>query len=505
MKEKRYKNTVLSVMVIITVANILGKILGFVKDVLVSYYYGTNEMTDAFFLALSIPTILLGMFTGSTDGAVIPQYHRVRELYGQKKADKLFSCIINALSMVGIFLTIAILLWPQLFIYLFAPQFSIDQVNYAVIYLRIFAPVGLFHILYCFLCTYNVIYERTNARAILSFSTNLFIIIAMVFIHDKKMYALSIAFLAGNFFAAFLPLIVAFKVGYRHTMSFDFSDPEIQKFCKLFAPIMGSALLNDINLYIDKFLASPIIGGVSSLNYASRLVSIFDSMLVVGLSVVLLPRLSSMRLKGENERFTNVISSVVVFLILALLPIVVLSLCFNKEIVQIIYMRGKFDSDSALMVSKIFLSYGMCIMLFPLQATLSRIFHANENMNAPWVINLIAAIMNIVLSIMLSHIYGIIGIALGTSLSTLIGCIIMIVIIGKKYHWNRILIHYGLLAKTTFIIAVNVLTIMIIKRFFIQPFVSIMVSTVLIFIEYVILCLTLMKKDLLNAIHMLHP
>ena len=55
---------------------------------------------------------------------------------------------------------------------------------------------------------------------------------------------------------------------------------------------MGGALLNDIQQYVDKNLCSGFEGGISYLNYGSKLVNIFDSVLVVGIGVVLLPLLS---------------------------------------------------------------------------------------------------------------------------------------------------------------------------------------------------------------------
>lgn len=52
-----------SIISLLTISNIIAKILGFGKDILISYYYGTSDLTDGFFLAFSIPTIIIGVFT----------------------------------------------------------------------------------------------------------------------------------------------------------------------------------------------------------------------------------------------------------------------------------------------------------------------------------------------------------------------------------------------------------------------------------------------------------
>ena len=84
-----------SIISLLTISNIIAKILGFGKDILISYYYGTSDLTDGFFLAFSIPTIIIGVFTASTDSAIIPQYNRLYLTAGRKEADQNFSNIIN--------------------------------------------------------------------------------------------------------------------------------------------------------------------------------------------------------------------------------------------------------------------------------------------------------------------------------------------------------------------------------------------------------------------------
>ena len=74
------------IMLLLTAGNLLGKGLGFLRDVLISNYYGVSSQTDAFFLAISIPTIIIGIFTNSTDSAIVPQYARISENSGGRKA-----------------------------------------------------------------------------------------------------------------------------------------------------------------------------------------------------------------------------------------------------------------------------------------------------------------------------------------------------------------------------------------------------------------------------------
>lgn len=88
MAQMSKKSTYLSIAFWLTIASILGKLLGFLKDILISYYYGSSALTDAIFLALSIPMIVLGVFTASTDSVIIPQYNRIDAKNGRLDADR---------------------------------------------------------------------------------------------------------------------------------------------------------------------------------------------------------------------------------------------------------------------------------------------------------------------------------------------------------------------------------------------------------------------------------
>jgi len=101
-----------------------------------------------------------------------------------------------------------------------------------------------------------------------------------------------------------LPIASAIWIGYHHRLFIKIKDPEMKQFIRIFMPIMGSALLMDLNMFVDRFLASSMQeGSISSLNYASRLTTIFDTLLVVGLGVVILPMMSQINTEGNREKF----------------------------------------------------------------------------------------------------------------------------------------------------------------------------------------------------------
>ncbi len=495
MTKKLKINKYLSIAILITGANILGKVLGFIRDILLSYYYGTSAISDAFFLTIAIPTMILGVFTNSTDSAIIPQYNRIKETQGKETADYNFSNIINIISLIGIFVSILIFVFPQFCLKIFAPGFSQEQTMYAIKFLRCFSFIGFSHILYCFFTTYNTIYNKIGVRAILSFSTSLIVIIALIINPDENMMSIIIAYIISNLLCGILPIIYSKFLKYKHSFRIDIKSKELKKFFIIFFPIMLAALLNDLNMFVDKTLASNMgEGSISSINYASKLISIFDNMLVIGLSVVILPVFSKLKLNGKNEEFKSYSAIIIKTIILILLPIAIVSLIMSKEIIEVIYMRGHFNRDSVNVVSQIFSAYALQIVLLSVQAIFMKLFHSIENTKITLYINAIGVFINIILSILLSSIIGLKGLAIATTIATFVICILLFIMFKKNIGWDKS--NFNIIDIIKILIG-NVLFIIIVfllKNLTTNTLLNIIITFIVSYIVYSLYIMIAMKK-----------
>ena len=428
----------LSVAIVITAANILGKLLGFLRDIAISFYYGSNALTDCFFLAMSIPYMVLGVFTSSTDSAIIPQYNRIRVTHSRQQADRYFSKIITTISVVGIVVSILIWFFSTQFIIFIAPNFNQYQIETTERFLRWFAFLGFLHIQFCFYCTYNTIFNSIGARAILSFSTNLIVIIVLYVKHDAQMLSLMYAYIFSSIVSAIVPMYIAYKIGFIYNISYALPQGETKHFLKVFIPIACVAMLNDLNLFVDKFLATRLPeGSLSALNYASKLPAVFDNMIVVGMGIYVLSSLSELYRFNEKEKFCEHAMSTIYHLLIILLPVSLLFIIFDSELIEVIFMRGKFDLNSVNLVSKVLQGYAPLVVLSPLYMAFSRIFHSTEDTKTPMLVYASAVIVNIIFSVALSLRYGVVGIAAATSIAQLYACLLLLLIFKFKFGYQH--------------------------------------------------------------------
>lgn len=489
------KRKAFSIALLITFANILGKTLGFIRDILISYYYGASELTDAIFLAMSIPLLILGVFTSSTDSAIIPQYNRISKSMGKCAADEYFSSVVNIILCIAFVISMIILIYPSIIISIFAPGFNMLQKEYAIHFLRIFSFFGFMHIFYCFFSTYNTIYAKVLPRAILSFTTNLLVVVALLIYPDPDMLMLSTAYLIGNILSAVIPIISALKNGYKHNIGIRYNE-EVKKFAVIFFPIMGNALLSSLNIFVDKFIASSMeTGSISYINYASRLTNIFDSVLVVGLGVIILPLLSESRSNNDFIKFKRDASQVIKLLSIILFPLMILCMMLSNQIVEVIYMRGKFSIEAAGVVAIIFFCYAPQILFLPIQATLAKIFHAIEDTRSPFYINAFSVGINIILSIIFSFILGIKGIAIATSFSVIIAVLMLVNTIKKEIGWDTSIFNLKELFKIFICGTVSLISAHISINFVNSSLEEIFIAFIIGGLTYIVMFAVLLKND----------
>ena len=429
------------VMLLLTIANLAGKILGFFKDVLISNYYGVSARTDAFFLAISIPTILIGVFTSSTDSVIVPQYTRILEgKGGRKAADRFFSNVITVLTVLILAITAATILAPKSVVGLFAPKFSADQTEQAAEYLRLVSPMGLLHVWYCFFIAYLLCFRKTGVRIILCFSTNAIIVAALLLVRDAEMKNIALAHLLASLISALLPMTCSFSSGYRYQPVLSLREYEFPSFFKFFLPVMGSALLADLLLYSDRFLSSFLrTGSLSFLNYASKIINIFDNILVVGIGAVILPLLTRIHLKGDMPSFRKTATTIYFCSTVILLPIAISCILYAQDIISAIYYRGAFTQEDVMQTSIVLQGYAMQILLLPMQFILLKTFHSMQDTVVPFRISCITCIVNLTSSAILMQWFSTLGIALGTMISTLVGCFLLLKKFSEKVGFDRTL------------------------------------------------------------------
>ena len=156
------------------------------------------------------------------------------------------------------------------------------------------------------------------------------------------------------------------------------------------------------------------------------------SLSVMAILSILYPKFS--RLVSENKidllkkEIKYIINMIFIFSIPAMFGIIAL----NKEITLFIFEKSNLDKNSVLTMAKCLSAYSLCFVALCFRDLTTKIFYSFKDSKTPVINSSIGIVLNIILNIILSRYFGIVGIAIATSISTIFITILLLFSL-KKY------------------------------------------------------------------------
>lgn len=433
----------ISVMVLFT---LLAKVLGFVRELLLSYFFGTTGISDAYLISQTIPgTIFQFVGTGLTT-CFIPVYYKVLNEHNRKECDDFTSKVLTlVLSFSTVAMAVVWLFTPSV-VKLFAAGFTGDTLDLAVLFTRIgISSLYFSSVIYVYnsYLQANNIFGFTAAAAI---PNSIVIICSIVLGACWNILALSIgSALATAVQMAFL-FIPVHKLKFRIKLNFHWKDSYLKHFFYLLGPVILGVSVNEINVLVDKSVASQVaVGGISALTYANSLIMLIQGGFAQPIATVFYPRITENIAKGNKKIAQDDFQTALLVLLVLLLPITVGFLVLPQEIIAVFFGRGAFDENAIVLTATALSFYSFGIVFIGVRELLARYYYAYGNTKLPMINAAIGMVVNIVLNLTLSKAIGIGGLALATSVSAAVTVLLMWVQCrklaegaGVKLYWREI-------------------------------------------------------------------
>ncbi len=406
--------------IVLMCITVISKIFGFTREIVLSYFYGASNISDAFLISLTIPSVIFSFIGTGLSTGYIPMYSKIEQKYGEKAGNGYTSNLVNILLILCTFIIIIGLLFTDKIVKVFASGFTGDTLTLAVQFTRI----SLLGIYFTGLISIFGAFLRIKGNyvipALVGFPMNFFIIIFIFLSTNTNILVLSIGSVIAT--ASQLILLIPFvhEKGYRYRFVLDIKDEYIKKMVHIALPIVIGVSVNQINVLVDRTLASSIaVGGISALNYASRLNGFVQGMFVTTISSVMYPMISKMAAQNNMNGLKKSVSEAINIISLLVIPATVGAMVFAEPVVKLLFGRGAFDPQAISMTSDALFFYSMGMIGFGLREVLSSAFFSLQDTKTPMINGAIAMSMNIILNIILSKYLGIGGLALATSISAI--------------------------------------------------------------------------------------
>lgn len=194
MKEKTSGQKMLLTAGFMAMATLLSKVLGLVRDSLLTAYFGSGLESDAFLTASTIPTTLFDVIIGGViSAAFIPVFNDIMSKRGKDEAMKFVNKFVTLIVCITLFIVVGGIIFRDVLVNIQAPNYTADKHNLAAQLTAIMFPMVIFTGLAFSFVGLLQSFGEYNIPSIISLVSNLAIILYYV-VFGKKfgIYGLSV-------------------------------------------------------------------------------------------------------------------------------------------------------------------------------------------------------------------------------------------------------------------------------------------------------------------------
>lgn len=428
--------TIISGAVIIGAASLASRILGILRDRILAGEFGAGEVLDAYYAAFRIPDLVFNLIVlGALSAGFIPIFTGIY-LRDKNKANELAALVFNILLVFLVVVCgVLIIFTPQLMKYI-APGFNVEQLSMTIMLTRIMflSPVllGLSSI-------FGGILQSLKHFVVYSLAPifyNIGIIIGvLVFVNIFGIIGLAYGVILGAAMHMVIQFVAASHLGFRFKPVFNFKNKELRKICRIMIPRTLTLGINQINLLIITIIATILTtGSLAIFNLANNLQYFPIGIFGISFAIAAFPTLSEFAAKEDKKGFIRNFSSTVREILFFIIPASALFIVLRAQIVRVVLGTGAFDWAATIATADVLAIFALSMFAQALIPLLIRGFYAFHNAVTPFLISLTSVIINVVLSLYLTSTwifentglgYGVIGLALAFTLSSIIQCVLL--------------------------------------------------------------------------------
>lgn len=425
--------TVAQTAILMALLTFISKCTGFLREVIIANFFGATYITDAYVISVAIPMII---FSGVWDAVVttyMPLYSKIKENEGNRQGDKFTSEAINILILLSIFSSVIGFIFSDQLISIFASGFTGDTAKLASMYLKITFSYMLFQSTSGIFNSYLQYKGIFLTQIIVGYFQNIAIIIFVIISAYTNEYLLAVGGLAAWAIRCIVLALILKQKEFAYTLNFKVHDT-IKKMITLSVPVFIGSSIIQINVFIDKALASRLPeGSVASLNYAMTLIGVITGLTIGIFSSIIYPKITQAISTDETDRFRDFISIGVILIFIVCVPFTFGAMLYSEQIVQIIYERGAFDPIATSLTESAFFYYSIGMLFSSITGLFVQAFYALHDMKLPMISSAICVIINILFNLILINSMRHNGLALATSISAICSTIFMYALFKHKY------------------------------------------------------------------------
>ena len=414
-----HQHTVFSATLLLMTTVMLSRVVGYLREAYIAFAFGAGSQTDAYVAAFTLPDFLNYIVAGGAASITfISIYTRFLAEKRDADAQKTFSIIITLMTAVMLVGTLLTEIFAPQFVRWFVKDFKPDQIELCVHLTRILLPAQIFFYVGGVVSAVLLSHRLFLLPAFGPLIYNVFIIFGGVvggrhFGIASLAYGTVVGSVAGPFLAS---VIGAARIGTGYKPSFDVTNPAFREWVKLSVPLMLGVSLVTADDWILRHYASSVVGGISRLNYAKRLLAVPIAVLGQATGQASLPFFARLFNEKKLKEFAVTVNDSVYRVSAASLLATAWMTAASLPLIDLVYRRGKFLFDDTQPTAIYFFWFSLSLVLWSAQGLYARAFYAAGDTLTPMVAVSVITAASLPIYSFLFHTFGVVGLAWASDL-----------------------------------------------------------------------------------------
>lgn len=416
--------------------------------------FGAGDILDSYYVAFRLPDFIFNLLIlGTLSVAFIPVFSE--QLQKDKtNANLTASTIINsALITISVICFFAYIFCKDI-VQILVPGFTGEKLENTIYLTRLFLLSPIIFTLSNFFTSILTAKKKFLLVSLAPILYNLGIIIGLQFLFPiYGIKGLGLGVILGALMHLIIQTPQVFISGFRWKLVINLKDKAFMQTVKLFIPKVFGLDNSQISLLIGSFIGSFLASGsISILQLAGNLQAVPLGIFAISISTATFPYLTEAYAKKDEKEFLEAFKTGGLQILYIIIPISILIYLLRAYIVRIAYGAGQFSWEDTILTLKTLGILSFALIPQSINFFISKAFYARQNTKIPVFVNSFIMIINGLLAWNFGKIYGVYGIAIGFSVSSLINSFFLIWLF-KKHIMSDISLEKIMLLQRKFVVA----------------------------------------------------
>ncbi len=388
---------------VIFAGNLLGRVLGLVREQLAAGRFGAGDRIAAFTIADNLNTLIFDLISsGMLEAALIPVLAAlaVTGSAGRLRLRRLTGTLLTlSVAVAALLAAVGVVFAPALVRLMTAlgsrgSGRDAATTELAVQNLRIVLPSLVFLVAGTIMIAALYAVQQPGAPALAGAARNLSAVLCILLLSSRfGIRSMAIGVTVGAVVLAGMQWVSLRRASLQPSIGFDRSLPELREIGRLYLPVLLGLIVSAVVVVIDRNLAwRAETDAVGAMRYATTLVQLILGLVVAAVSLAVLPQLSYRHANASEDAFRAKLAEALRTITVLLVPAVVGMAVLAQPIVRLLFEHGETGPDASRLIVAALLLYLPGHLLAGYDQVLIFAFYARKQTLLPVMVGVIASL-----------------------------------------------------------------------------------------------------------------